>query len=430
MRPFQIILLAVFGVFAVIGLVVFSTFSGFGNTSGAVGTVVIWGPLPKDAVNNAIDKLKQGHKEFANISYMEKRADTFDADLANALASGTGPDLVIINQEQLLTEEPKMEVIPFSSIPQRTFLDTYLALDQIYLNSSGTYAVPLVVDPLVLYYNRAILSSVGVATAPTTWEAVTGLVPLITKVSGNQVISRSTVAFGGYANVTNARAVLSLLLLQAGSAITQTTNQGVRSVLGAQSTTNTGTTPAQAAVNFYTQFANPAKTVYSWNPALILSRQAFISGDLAFYIGYASEEPGLEAANPNLDFDMTGVPQSGVSSARKTYGLGYAFAIPKVAANKSGAYSTAMGLTSADVLPSFALGLSMAPAKRALLTTNPANQYSAVYYPEALNAVGWLSPAPDAVDHVFAVMINNITTGRYDAPQALTAADQSLNAAF
>jgi len=432
MRPFQIILITVFAVLAIVGLIVFSMFKGFGGGAGDVGPVVIWGTLPETAVTDAITNLTRGQKQFSSVTYVEKPAGTFDNDLANALAAGTGPDMVIVNQEQLLTEAPKMRVIPFtSSFSQRNFLDSYLAIDQIYITTSGTYAVPLVVDPLVLYYNRAILSSVGVATPPATWEAVTGLAPLITKQSGGQSVSRSTIAFGSYGNVTNARAILSLLFLQAGSSITQDTSFGVRSTLGTPPTSaNPGVAPAEAAVNFYTQFANPAKTTYSWNPSLVSSRQAFISGDLALYVGFASEEASLRAANPNLDFDMAPIPQSGVGSTRKTYGLAYAFLIPKVSAHPDGAFATALGLTGAGVLPSFSLSVGMAPAERSLLTSNPNDAYASIYYPEALNATGWLSPAPAATDAVFSAMITNVTTGRFDTPQALTAADQSLNAAM
>jgi ABC-type glycerol-3-phosphate transport system substrate-binding protein len=429
MRPFQIILLSVFAVLAVIGLYVFSTFSGFGTTSNQVGSVVIWGTLPSDAMSTALSTLTHNHKEFQNVRYVEKNAQTIDSELANALASGTGPDAVIITQEQLESEIPKLENIPFSSISQRTFLNTYLAIDQLYLNQQGTYGVPLTVDPIVLYYNRSMLSSAGIATPPATWEAMTGLAPVLTKTSG-QTITKSAISFGSYTNVTNARAILSLLFLQAGSAITQTTQTGIQSVLSAQNTGVTGETPAAAAVNFFTQFANPAKTVYSWNASLPASRQEFIAGDLAFYVGYASEEASLRAANPNLDFDMAPVPQSGVGNLRKTYGLAYAFAIPKVAVNKNGAYSAALGITASDVLPQLALSLGMAPAQRTMLGTNPANPFTAVYYPEALNATGWLSPAPAAVDAIFAAMISNVITGRYEVPQALNAADQSLNAAL
>ncbi len=428
MKPFQIILLAVFGVLAIVGLVVFANFSGLGGGA-SVGTVVIWGTLPQQAMNDAIGSLKQSDKSYSGVAYVQKQPDTFDAELANALASGTGPDLAIITQEQLLAEEPKLSVIPFSSVPQRTFLDTYESIDDLYLSSDGTYGIPLLVDPLVLYYNRTLLSSAGVATPPATWEAVTGLVPAITKVNGDR-ITKSAVAFGSYANVNNARAILSLLFLQAGSPITSPGSGRIRSVLSDNSANSTGTSGAEAAANFYTQFADPSRTVYSWNPSLPNSRSAFLAGDLALYPGFASEEAALRAGNPNLDFDMASIPQPATATTKTTYGVAYAFAIPKVAANKNGAFAAAEALTGSGILPDLAHAVGMAPAVRSMLTASFADKYATVYYPASLVAAGWLSPAPQTVDQVFAAMITSITSGRYGTPQALVNADQSFNAAL
>jgi ABC-type glycerol-3-phosphate transport system substrate-binding protein len=431
MRPFQIVLIAVFAVLALVGLYVFSTFTTGGNPD-QIGTVVIWGTLPDKAMADAINELKAAHKEYANVSYIEKQPASFDNDLANALASGTGPDLVIINQEELVTETPKLELIPFSSIPERTFLDTYIAEDQMYLTDKGTYGIPLVVDPLVLYYNRTLLSAGGVPTPPAAWSAVLGLVASLTKLNG-QTVSIATVPFGGYANVTNARAMLSLLFLQAGTTITAPGNGRERSVLGDTNvgTDTTGRTPAEAAAAFYTEFADPGSMAYTWNPSLPMSRQAFLAGDLVLYPGFASEVAPLKSANPNLDFDMATIPQLDSATGRTTYGLAYAFTIPKVAANKAGAYSTAIALTGTAVLADLAKELGMAPAARALLSkTDPANPYTGVFYPEALNAKGWLSPAPAAVDQIFSAMISGITSGRYEIREALTNASQSLDVTF
>ena len=206
----------------------------------------------------------------------------------------------------------------------------------------------------------------------------------------------------------------------------------MRSALGntSQSSGGSGNSSAEGALNFYTEFANPSLTLYSWNQSLPSSRTAFLSGDLAFYPGFASEAQGLADANPNLDFDMAAMPQAGIVSGRVTYGLAYVFAIPKISANKSGAYSTAVALTGSTILPALAEALGQAPAVRSLLTPKADDSFAPVYYPEALNAKGWLSPAPSAVDSVFSAMITNVVTGRMQARDALSAADQSLNAAF
>ncbi|MFZ1987505.1 MAG: hypothetical protein WAV21_00505 [Minisyncoccia bacterium] len=431
-RPFQVIIIAIFGILALAGLYAFTTYTGLGGNSNAVGTVTIWGTLPKNAMETAIGNLKQAQQEYKNVSYVEKAADTFDVDLADAIASGVGPDLVVITQESLTSNEAKLEIVPWSSIPQRTYLDTYVAEYQLFLTSSGSYGIPFVIDPLILFYNRSMLSSVGVAKPPSTWEAVTGLVPSITQVAGGQNIVKSTIPFGSYANVTNARAIVSLLFLQAGSSITETTVQGVRSTLesAAAPGSTTGAAAPVAAMNFYTQFADAAKTVYSWNPSLPTSRQTFIAGDLALYPGFASELSSLRAANPNLDFDIAPIPQPATASKRTTYGVAYAFAIPKASKNKNGAYQASIALSGNAVLPGLATSLGMVPSVRSLLKSDPSDPYAGVYYPEALSASGWLSPAPSVTNGIFAGIIQNITSGRMDTSQALSAAARTLNAAF
>jgi ABC-type glycerol-3-phosphate transport system substrate-binding protein len=127
---------------------------------------------------------------------------------------------------------------------------------------------------------------------------------------------------------------------------------------------------------------------------------------------------------------MAPVPQPSRSTARTTYGLVYALAIPKASKNPVGAYSTAMTLASRELAPAGAQGLSMVPAARAALIPAADDRYQPVYYPEALVAKGWLSPSPAKTDTIFAAMIGNITSGRYDVGQALTTAEQALNSAL
>ncbi len=429
LRPFQIGAIAIAVVLALGGLYTFTTFTGFGNDKEAIGTVTIWGTLPQAALDAGLDELSLTSSEkYANVSYIERPAASFSSDLANAIASGSGPDLIIISQEDLLTERGKLNVIPFDSIPQRTYTSAFLPIFQLYLTEEGTYGVPLVVDPLVLYYNRAILSSVGVTRAPSTWDAVSGLAMGVTGRDDRGTVTRSLISLGEYQNVSNARAILSLLFLQAGSTITEQLPVGVRSTLVNGGSSSFGATPAQSALSFYAQFADPAKTVYSWNRSLPESRQAFLSGDLVLYPGFASEEPYLTSANPNLSYDMAPMPQPSTNPVRIGYGLAYAFAVPKASANPLGALALSLELTAPAPMTVIAESVAMAPARQNLLTPPADNLYAPIYFSEALIATGWLSPAPYVTDAVFSAMISDIITGRLDAEGAVQKGDQSLNA--
>jgi ABC-type glycerol-3-phosphate transport system substrate-binding protein len=430
MRPFQIIVISLFAVLALGGLALFASFKGFSGGK-PVGSVTIWGTLPTGAVQAALDDLRRTHTEFSGIIYQEHNAASFDAELSEALASGNGPDIVITNQERLLAEAGKLAVIPFATISERTYRDTYLPINEIFLTSTGTYVIPLAVDPLVLYYNRPTLSAANVPQVPTTWEGVVGLASRLTRKSDAGVISKSAIPFGTYENIPNARAIVSLLFLQSGSAVSARTSGGLRSTLqGAGETTNDGSSPAESAMNFYTQFADPAKIVYSWNRSLTDARHAFIAGDAAFYVGFASERGLIAAANPNLDFDIAPIPQPQTAAGRANYAIAYGFAITKASRNPSGAFRTASALASQTEAPFIYKSLGMAPAIRSLLSA-PANDISApIVYPSALIAKGWLSPAPGITDRIFAGMINSIINGSMSVHDALTTADESLTAAL
>lgn len=428
LRPFHLIVLAIFGFAAILGLVLFANFGGVGGNAQALGRVVIWGTLPQATMESVLQSISANNDSYKEVSYVEVPAQNFASQLSDALASGTGPDLALMPLEQIYAERNKLQIIAFSSIPQRTFVDSYLPLFEILLTSEGTYGVPFLADPLVLYYNRSILSSSNIVNVPSVWEAVAGLAPTLSVRDSGGTISRSTIALGEYTNIENARAILSLLFLQSGTPITEMTAQGVRSAL--QGEKNFGSTPAESAVNFYTQFADPAKTVYSWNRSFGNSRQAFIAGDVAFYLGFASELSYIRSANPNLSFDIAQVPQPASATSRTTYGEGYVFVLPKQALNPQGAFIVANDFTTDQPMKTAANALFMAPAKKSLLSANANSTYEPIIYASALIARSWLSPSPVVTDGIFAGMIGNITSGRLDVSQALNAAQQSLDASI
>lgn len=421
-RPFQIIVIAIFAGLGLIGLVMFSMYTP--GARDAVGKVVIWGTLSNEGFQQGVDSLRANRK-FSGVEYVQMPAATFGADLADAIAAGVGPDMIVISQEEILAQRNKIDVIPFSSLSERTYRDSFLPISELFLTSGGMYGIPFLVDPLVLYYNRTTLANYGIAEAPRTWETVTGLGSRFTERTADGSISRSLIALGEYDNVTNARAIVSLLFLQAGAPIVEQTSSGYRAALNAGTNTNSG----RSAMSFYTQFADPAKTLYSWNRAQSTSQQEFLAGDLALYIGFASERPTLTDANPNLDYDMARLPVPGTVQNRVVYANVYAFAIPKASKNKGGAFTTAAAIATEGYASAFAQYLSMAPAQRSLLVAPENDRYAEVFYPEALVSRAWLSPSPSVTDGIFSTMIGNITTGRMTPEIAVNAAGQSLDAA-
>ena len=423
---FKIIVFGICGLAAAVGLFVFATYTSKNSSStGGVGTVVMWGTLPKENIQSALTTIAQTETKLKNVSYVQKDPSTLAGDLATAIATGAAPDLVLASQENLFSIARFIAPIPSTTLPASSFTNSFIQEGNLFASSGGYYGIPFLVDPLVLFSNRTILSSDGIARPPASWEALTGLVPSVTVLSSSRAISRGLIALGTYDNVHNARGILSALFLQVNVPIVYSSNGSLATNLGNGSTS--GTPLGRSVVGFYTQFADPSKVSYTWNSALPDSQQAFLAGNLALYLGYASEAKYFTAANPNLNFSVTPLPQPATATTKSTYGLVYAFMIPNGAKNPSGAYQAAALLTNSTEQVAAASATGLAPATLNQLATVPSDPSAAVAYAEALYAKGWLSPAPSSTDTIFSSMIINVISGRSNIATALVSAERSLN---
>lgn len=427
--PFQGILFGVFGLMALIGLFVFATYTGKNTSSNTVGKVTIWGTLPSSGIQGMLTTAAQTDTTLKEVTYVQKNQATLATDLAAAIATGAAPDLVLVSQEELHPIAKFITPIPLSTLPTSTFTNTFIQEGELLAipDGSGYYGIPFLVDPLVLFFNRSILSSSGVAQPPSTWEALTGLVPAIAQLSANRQVKRGLIALGTYDNVHDARGILSTLFLQQGVPMSAYSQSGALVAdLGSASASN-GQPAGAAVVSFYAQFADPSKVSYTWNSSFSDSEQSFLAGDLALYLGYVSEARFLSAGNPNLNFAVTAVPQPATAPTRSVQGLLYSFLIPHGAANTSGAYQVAVTLAGAAHQAAAASATGLAPVSLSVLSNPPADPTAAVAYAEALYAKGWLSPEPASTDRVFSGMIGDVISGRSTPVTALGNAENTLS---
>lgn len=426
---FKGILLGVFGLFALIGLFVFATYTGQNTGPDSIGKVVIWGTLPSADIQDMLTIATQTETAFKEVTYKEKSPSALVSELAAAIATGGAPDLILASQEQLRALAKFLSPIPSATLPARTFANAFVQEGQLLATPArdGYYGVPFLIDPLVMFWNRAILTSSGIAKPPTTWEALTGLVPNVATLTPTRQVTRALVALGTYDNVHNARGILSSLLLQQGVPISSyTANGNLAADLGR--TSASGASPGQAVLGFYTQFADPAKVSYTWNGSLPDSQQVFLAGDSALYFGYASEAKFLSSANPNLNFDVAPIPQPATARTKSVHALLYSFMVSRGAANPSGAYRVAVLLSGAAEQAIAANATGLAPASLTVLGAVPGDLVAAVAYSEALYAMGWLSPEPSDTNRVFSSMISNVITGRSAPEAAVGSAESALTA--
>lgn len=415
------ILIGVFGIFVIGGVIVFSAYKG--SSQNAV-PVVIWGTISQTDFGSIIQETSlYQSKEFA-VQYVEKSEEEFDADFIESLASGDGPDLFMLPSGKILKHRNKIFAVPYNVYTARQFKDSFIEGTEIYMALEGVLALPVSVNPLVMYWNRSIFTEVKLTQPPKYWDEFYNLANVISKKDGALNILRSAVAFGEFANISHAKEIVLNLAMQAGTPVTMWSGEKVESVFA--DSFGRPTIPAEAAVNFYTEFGNPSKPSYSWNRSLPNSANYFLGGDLALYFGFASEIKNLQLKNPNLNFDVAVMPISREGGVNVSFANFNAFAIAKSSKNANAAFGVMSILSGAEGAKAFNRVLKLPPARRDLLNQKPVNAYESVFYDSAIRAKAWLDPSPTDTNFIFKNMIESITSGRARTGEAVTKANREL----
>lgn len=423
LTTFQLVVLIVFGVSLLGGLVVFASYRSFSGDQ--LGNVVIWGTLEAEAVNSTLLSQGQIDDRLRKVTYVEKSPDTFSSDLSDALAAGTGPDLFFLTQDLILQEQDKITPFGYDSFSQKFFNDTFIDEAGLYLGTDGIKALPVVVDPLVLYWNKDMLSKYNFAEPPEYWDEVFTMAEAISISDSSGRVSQSAIALGEAGNVNHMKEIMSMLIAQASGEVVGVDSSGRLYSALTKNPLSAAEIPAISALRFYTTFANAAESVYSWNRSLPTAHNTFVQGNTGMYVGYASELPLIAQENPNLRFEVAAIPQIRDSRRYVSFGTVYGLAIPRTAPNPSDSAAFASIMMGPDFSAALAREASMAPVRRNLLA-QPQEGSARIFNQMALIAYGWFDPNPTATEALFADMVNSITSGSDRLTSAVSRAERVL----
>lgn len=424
---FQIVFIMLFILFATLGVLVFSGAIPLGNNKdapGSLGTVVLLGTVKSNIMSPLLENFNAVNPTFV-LKYEQKDPDTFDQDLLEALANGAGPDLILTSEGLAFHYRNKIFSIPYGSYPLASYKNNFASASEVFLTSSGILAFPITVDPLMMYYNRSILDANGVVYPPVSWEDLTSLVPKLTEKDESGKIIKSTVAMGHFSNVTNAKDILAALFMQAGSSIVA--EQGDGTFKSSFNNLNGQDGDLSPILKFYTSFADPNQSVYSWNKSLPNSIDAFSRGDVAFYFGFASELSSLINRNPNQNLGVASFPQMKNAGFKSTGAHVMGVAILASSRNFNTAFTAANLLANSSFASGFATATSTMPARRDLLAVIQQDSYSPILYSSALYARSWLDPSPSGTNNIFRSMIEGALSNSMTITSAISDAGSKLD---
>lgn len=261
-----------------------------------------------------------GRKVNVSINYTKKDFGSYQEDLKKAKEQNNSPDIFMINSDWLEkyvdTLEPlegneayakEYNLVNYDNLPDLFYAKTLM--DAVY--EDRLYGLPLSSDSLALFYNKDLLEKAGIIAPPKSWTEFKDDVKKLTKLNNKDEIIQSGAAFGTGENVNRSSDILSLLIMQGGGKAIDA--NGIADInKEIEVSTLDGTEkrfPGKRAIEFYTEFSNPRKEIYSWNLDQKNSIAAFADNKTAMMIGYGYNIKNLLAINPDLNYGISPVPQ-------------------------------------------------------------------------------------------------------------------------
>lgn len=395
----------------------------FGRKSGNVAsaTLEFWG-LDEPAAWSQIITAYQTQKPGVIVNYLQKDPLNYEKDLLNALASGSGPDIMVINNTWLNKHLPKLSVMDGALMSQNDFKQAFVDVASADLIRAGKiYALPFYVDTLALYYNKSFFNNAGLVNPPKTWEDFNIAVKALTIKDASGNILRSGIALGNANNVNYSTDILSLLMLQTGAIFISP--DGTRAVFD-QATQLNGQAfyPGEEALNFYTSFANSSKPVYTWNARMNNSLTSFLQNQSAMYLGYAKDLKSIE--DSTINFAVSAVPQVKDSRSDPSYldvnfASYFAGAVTQMSNQKTAAWDFLIFATSRNASYSYLTATRLPVARKDLIPNQASDVMLSVFAKQALTAFSWPQPDNAEVDRIFRKMIDAAALGQSSVKEAI-----------
>ncbi|NCN52943.1 extracellular solute-binding protein [Candidatus Wolfebacteria bacterium] len=359
-----------------------------------------------------------------HVNYQERNPETFEKDVVNALAAGTGPDIIMFHNTWLLKHFNKIVPLKDEQLNKTSFRELYpTVVEQDFAPQDKIYALPLYIDTLALFYNQDTFDKKGVAVTPKDWLDFQNLVPKLIEKDSFGKITKPAAAIGGSEdNIDNAADVALLLMLQAGAKMT---NEDFSAATFAQNVNTLS--PGLDALTFYSKFTNPNDIYYTWNSDLEDSSDSFSRGNAAMIFNYASKQKEIKSKNPFLNFKVAEMPQPSGSDKAVNYPNYWGLTVTNNSDNPDWAWDYILYTTANEfAAEKYLLASENPPALRSLIQKYVDHPEFGVFAKQALSARSWLQIDKDKISEIISEMINATNSKQLNANAALYQAEQQV----
>ena len=414
-----------------------------------------------DAFSDVINAYRQLHPNI-NIEYRKFRYDEYEQALLEAWAEDRGPDIFTIHNTWLSKYESKILPIPdklelpyvierdkksgevikadYRQAKVLTPIDVRNNFAEVVygdvVRNNKIIGLPLSVDTLALFYNRTALDNAQITKVPTTWLEIKEAVKKLTLQNDEGEIIQSGIALGTAENINRVADIVSLLMMQNGAQMTDTS--GYKAIFN-KASSYTGSQdyrPGMEALRFYTDFALPSKEVYNWNEDMPEASQSFVQGKVAMMLGYSYQLPLIRTQGAKLNLGIAEVPHI---NTNQTDALGnkvnmasyWVEVVAKKTEHENYAWDFIQFITKADQVTKYLKKTKKPTALRSLINEQLADYDIRPFANQVLTAKSWYKGRQaTVVEDIFKKMISVVIDGKNTAEEAINFAASQVNRTF
>lgn len=372
-----------------------------------------------DVYDDLISTYQEEHPGVV-INYKKYTFSEYEKVVIDALAAGKGPDIWMIHNTWLPKHKTKLSTITEGKMTpyeyQKTFVDV-AATD--FISDEQIYGFPLYVDTLALYYNKDLFNTASIPSPPSTWKEFKTNVKSLTKVDEFGDIQQAGASIGTAKNINRAVDILYLLMLQNGTKMVN--DDKTAAAFDGDNTTSDGESyvPGLDALIFYTDFANPKKTIYTWNPSMSYSSDAFIEEKAAMMFNYSYQNEIIKGKAPKMNYGVAAVPQIEGSPKRYDFANYWGWVVSNTSGQKDTAWDFLTHLAKQESVKSYCETTKRPASRRDVVNDQLQNPDLQIFAQQALTAQSWYQTDPSSIESIFADMIESVALGEKEAEKAI-----------
>lgn len=392
-------------------------------------TIEMWGIWDESEFMREYTEAFRALNPNITVNYRKVPLTNYEDDLVEALAEGRGPDIFAVQNFWRPKHKNKITPMPQEVMTLREYQERFVDVvegDFIDPETQEIYGIPLYTDSMALFYNRDAFNDAGFATPPETWEQFVNYSEQLTVFGQGGEILQAGVAMGTADNVNRPQDIVAALMLQSGAQMNNPDKPNETTFTRNINVDGVDINPAENALDFYTRFANPRTSAYTWNNSLDYSTDAFIEREAAMMFGYSYHVDLIKARNPRLNFDVAPIPQiSDIGKANYSNYWGYSVSTQSGVPTEAWAFLKF--LTEQENSQNYFLLTKRPTPRQDLIDVQRDDPEYGVFVDQLLQSKTWVQPDNSVVDEVFQDMIRDVNRGIATPSQAVSQAQREIN---